>query len=75
MKAYLRLQFIIEAFQLPLGKQSKVSSLPANTKPALQLNLHKSPTTLAWSWRHEEGETLVPVDSTSAAQVLAETQK
>jgi len=41
-----RVQLIIEAFQLPLGKQSKVSSLPGSSNPALQLNLHKSPTTL-----------------------------
>ena len=47
MTCYLRLQLIMEAFQVPLDKQSNVSSLPGSSKPSLQLNLHKSPTTLS----------------------------
>ena len=71
LACYLLWQLIIDPFQLPEARHTKEFWSPGNSKPAWQLNVHTSPTTLPLSWRHELGETLVPGGSMRAEHVLA----
>ena len=70
-RGYLLWQLITEPFQLPVVRHTKVFTLVGSSYPAVQLNVHTSPTTLPWFCRHLLGETVVPADSTRAEHFLA----